>query len=144
VKGDAMQLKPIHSEADHREALAALERLWGAKPGTVEGDTFEILATLVDAWERQHTPILPPDPIEAIKFRLEQQGHPRKVLEQILGARSRVAEILNGKRKLTLRMIRGLHAHFQIPLEILVAEPGRSAKPRHKGGKRKQSAAVGA
>lgn len=117
-----MDIKPIHTAADHKIALADIERLWGAQPGTPEGDKFDVLATLIDAWERKHTPILPPDPIEAIKFRLEQQGQTRKVLEPIIGTRARVSEILNGHRKLTLPMIRALNRELDIPLEILVAE----------------------
>jgi HTH-type transcriptional regulator/antitoxin HigA len=117
-----MDIKPIHTEADHKAALAEIERLWDAKPGTADGDKFEVLATLVDAYERKHTPILPPDPIEAIKFRLEQQGQTRKALEPILGTRARVSEVLNGQRKLTLPMIRSLNRELHIPLDVLVAE----------------------
>jgi len=123
-----MDIKPIRTEADHKAALAEIERLWDAKPGTPEGDHFEVLATLVDAYERKHTPILPPDPIEAIQFRLEQQGKTRKALEPILGTRARVSEILRGHRNLTLAMIRALHRELRIPLEILVAEPKRTAR----------------
>ena len=117
-----MEIKPIHTEADHKAALAEIERLWDAEPGTPEFERFEVLATLVDAYERAQTPILPPDPIEAIKFRLEQQGQTRKALEPILGTRARVSEVLNGQRKLTLPMIRALHRELRIPLDILVAE----------------------
>ena len=117
-----MDIKPIHTEADHRGALAEIERLWDAAPGTPEFEKFEVLATLVDAYERQHTPILPPDPVEAIKFRLAQQGQTRKALEPIIGTRARVSEVLNGQRKLTLPMIRALHRELHIPLEVLVAE----------------------
>jgi len=117
-----MDIKPIRTEADHDAALAEIERLWDARPETPDGDRFEILATLVDSYERKHTPILPPDPIEAIKFRLEQQGLARAALEPLLGTRARVSEILNGRRKLTLAMIRALHRELAIPLEILVAE----------------------
>jgi HTH-type transcriptional regulator/antitoxin HigA len=130
-----MIIKPIRSADDHQAALAELERLWDAQPGTPEGDTFEVLATLVDAYERAHTPIGPPDPVEAIKFRLEQQGRPRKVLEPLLGTRARVSEVLNGRRKLTLPMIRGLHHELGIPLEALVAEP-RKPRTRKSRGKR--------
>lgn len=92
-----------------------------------------MLATLADAYEREHTPILPPDPIEAIKFRLEQEGKSRKDLEPILGTRGRVSEVLGGRRTLTLAMIRGLHEALQIPLEILVTEGTRPGKPRKVG-----------
>ena len=117
-----MDIKPIHTKADHKAALAEIERLWDAAPGTPEFEKLDVLATLVDAYERAHTPILPPDPIAAIEFRLEQQGQTRKALEPILGTRARVSEILNGQRKLTLAMIRALHRELQIPLDVLVAE----------------------
>ena len=117
-----MDIKPIRTAEDHKAALAEIERLWDAKPGSPEGDKFEVLATLVDEWERKHTPILPPDPVEAIKFRLEQQGQTRKALEPILGTRARVSEVLNGHRKLTLAMIRALSRALNIPLEVLVGE----------------------
>ena len=84
-------LKPIRTERDHDAALAEIDRLWGAKPGTPAGDRLDILATLVDAYENEHYPMDPPDPIEAIKFRMEQQGLTRKDLEGILGTRTRVA-----------------------------------------------------
>src|SRR5579872_7188145 len=100
-----MDIKPILTEADHKVALAEIERLWDAQPGTPEFDKFQVLGTLVDAYEREHFPILPPDPIEAIKFRLEQQGLTRKVLESLIGTRARVSEILNRRRQLTLAMI---------------------------------------
>lgn len=123
-------IKPIHSAADHAAALAKIESLWDAKPGTRDADTLEVLATLVEAYERQHTPILPPDPVEAIKFRLEQQGKSRRDLEPILGTRARVSEILSGKRALSLAMIRGLHRALEIPLEVLVTERARRARTK--------------
>jgi len=89
----AVEVSPIRSEADYEAAVAEIERLWGAKAGTQEGDRLDILATLVDAYESEHHPIDPPDPIEAIKFRMEQQGLTRRDLEPILGTRARVAEI---------------------------------------------------
>jgi HTH-type transcriptional regulator/antitoxin HigA len=131
-------IKPIHSAADHAAALAKIESLWEAKPGTRDGDTLEVLATLVEAYEREHTPILPPDPVEAIKFRLEQQGKSRRDLEPILGTRARVSEILGGKRPLSLAMIRGLHRTLGIPLEVLVAERV-SARGRKVGAGRARS-----
>lgn len=121
-------IKPIHTAADHAAALSKIEGLWNAEPGTRDGDTLDVLATLVDAYERKLTPILPPDPVEAILFRLEQQGKSRKALEPILGTRARVSEILSGRRSLSLAMIRGLHAALSIPLEVLVAE--RAGTPR--------------
>lgn len=88
-------IKPIRREADYNAALAEVERLWGAPLGTPNGDRLDVLATLIDAYESEHHPIDPPDPIEAIKFRMEQQGLTRKDLEGILGSRTRIAEVLN-------------------------------------------------
>jgi len=116
----ATELKPIRSEADYEAALAEIERLWGAKSGTPKGDRLDILATLVDAYEAQHYPMDPPDPIEAIKFRMEQQGLTRKDLEPIFGTRNRTSEVLNGKRNLSIEMIRNLHAQLGISAEVLI------------------------
>ena len=131
-----MDIKPILTEADHKAALAEIERLWDALPGTPEFDKFQVLGTLVDAYEREHFPILPPDPIEAIKFRLEQQGLTRKALESLIGTRARVSEVLNRRRQLTLAMIRALNRELHIPLEVLVAESGprRKKTARHARG----------
>ena len=107
-------LKPIRSEADYDAALAEIERLWGARAGTVEGDRLDILATLVDAYENEHYPMDPPDPIEAIKFRMEQQGLTREDLQRILGSRTRVAEVLDRRRGLSILMIRRLHEKLGI------------------------------
>jgi HTH-type transcriptional regulator/antitoxin HigA len=120
-------LKPIHSEADYTTALGEIERLWGAASGTPEGDRLDILATLIDAYEAEHHPMDPPDPIEAIKFRMEQQGLSRKDLEPLIGTRTRVAEILNGKRGLSISMIRRLHDRFGISAEVLI-RPSRQGK----------------
>ena len=138
-------IKPIRTKSDHAAALETIERLWDAKPGTPNGDTLEVLATLVDSYERAHTPILPADPIEAIKFRMEQEGKTRKDLEPILGTRARVSEVLLGRRPLTLPMIRGLHRELKIPLEVLVADrPGKAPKKSRDaashGSARKKSA----
>jgi HTH-type transcriptional regulator / antitoxin HigA len=132
-----MDIKPIRTEAEHRAALAEIERLWDTARGTPEFDRLDVLGTLVDAYERDITPILPPDPIEAIKFRLEQQGRTRKDLEPLLGTRARVSEILSGQRRLTLAMIRALHRELRIPLEVLVAEAeaGRPALRRKGHGR---------
>jgi HTH-type transcriptional regulator / antitoxin HigA len=136
-----MNIKPLHNEADYREALGAIERLWDARPGTPSGDELEVLATLVDDYERRHHPILPPDPIEAIKFRLDQQGQSRKVLEPLLGSRARVSEVLNRRRALTLAMIRALHAKLDIPLEVLVAEVRTKPAPARRTRRRRVRAA---
>jgi HTH-type transcriptional regulator / antitoxin HigA len=113
-------LKPIRTEADYEAAVAELESLWGARAGTLEGDRLDILATLIDAYENEHYPMDPPDPIEAIKFRMEQQGLTRKDLEGILGSRTRVAEVLNRRRGLSINMIRLLHEKLGISAEVLI------------------------
>jgi len=113
-------LKPIRSERDYDRALAEVEELWGAKAGTPKGDRLDILATLIEAYETEHYPMDPPDPIEAIKFRMEQQGLTRKDLEEILGTRTRVSEVLNRKRGLSINMIRALHDKLGISAEILI------------------------
>src|SRR5271168_1182316 len=121
------ELKPIRTKADYRRALAEVERLWGAKSGTRDGDRLDVLATLIDAYESEHYPMDPPDPIEAIKFRMEQQGLKRKDLEPLIGTRTRVAEILNRKRNLSIGMIRRLHQRLGISAEVLI-RPSRKAK----------------
>jgi len=113
-------LKPIRTEADYEAALIEIERLWGARTGTAEGDRLDILATLVDVYENEHYPMDPPDPIEAIKFRMEQQELTRKDLEGLLGSRSRVAEVLNRRRELSINMIRRLHEKLGISAEVLI------------------------
>src|SRR5882672_4713554 len=121
------ELKPIRSEADYEAALAEVERLWGAKSGTPRGDRLDVLATLIDSYESEHYPIDPPDPIEAIKFRMEQQGLTRKDLEGILGTRTRIAEVLNRRRGLSINMIRRLHDKLGISAEVLI-RPSRSKR----------------
>jgi HTH-type transcriptional regulator/antitoxin HigA len=113
-------LKPIRTEADYQAALAEIERLWGGRLGTPEGDRLDVLATLIDAYEAQHDPIDPPDPIEAIRFRMKQQGLTRRDLERMLGTRTRVSEILNRKRSLSIGMIRRLHAELGISADVLI------------------------
>jgi HTH-type transcriptional regulator / antitoxin HigA len=114
------EVKPIRSEADYEKALADVERLWGARSGTPEGDRLDVLATLIDAYESEHQPIDPPDPIEAIKFRMEQQGLTHKDLEGVLGTRTRVAEVLNRRRGLSINMIRRLYERLRISAEVLI------------------------
>jgi HTH-type transcriptional regulator/antitoxin HigA len=114
------EVRPIRTKRDHEAALKEVERLWGAKTGTREGDRLDVLATLIDAYEAEHYPMDPPDPVEAIKFRMEQQGLTRKDLEQIIGTRTRIAEVLNGKRGLSIAMIRRLHEHLGISAEVLI------------------------
>ena len=120
-------LKPIGTKADYEAALVVIERLWGARAGTPEGDRLDILATLVDAYENEHYPMDPPDAIEAIKFRMEQQGLDRKDLAAILGSRTRVAEVLNRRRGLSINMIRRLHEKLGISVEVLI-RPIRTKK----------------
>jgi HTH-type transcriptional regulator/antitoxin HigA len=120
-------LKPIRSEADHAAALADVGRLWGAKAGTPEGDRLDVLATLIDAYEAEHHPMDPPDPIEAIKFRMEQQGLTRRDLEGIIGSRTRIAEVLGRKRGLSIAMIRRLHERLGISAEVLIRPSRKDA-----------------
>lgn len=120
-------LKPIRTKADYKRALLEVERLWGARSGTPAGDRLDIVATLIDAYESKQFPMDPPDPIEAIKFRMEQQGLTRKDLEPIIGTRTRVAEVLNRRRNLSIGMIRRLHERLGIPADILIRP---SARPR--------------
>ena len=115
-----MKIKPVRTDADHECALREIERLWGASEGTPEGDALDVLVTLVNAFEDRRWPIDPPDPIEAIRFRLEQQGKDPSALIGVIGTRSRVYEVMRGQRPLSLRMIRVLHEKLGIPAEILI------------------------
>src|SRR6266478_6568715 len=116
----AAEVRPIRTKRDYEAALKEVERLWGAKTGTREGDRLDVLATLIDAYEGEHYPMDPPDPIEAIKFRMEQQGLTRCDLEEIIGTRTRIAEVLNRKRGLSITMIRRLHERLGIAAEVLI------------------------
>ncbi|WP_395713671.1 type II toxin-antitoxin system HigA family antitoxin [Reyranella sp.] len=120
----ASELRPIRTKKDYEAALAEVERLWGAKSGTPKGDRLDILATLIESYEAKHYPMDPPDPIEAILFRMEQQGLSRKDLEPMIGARNRVAEVLNRKRGLSIEMIRQLHKRLGISAEVLIRPTG--------------------
>ncbi|AQS85509.1 MAG: helix-turn-helix domain-containing protein [Acetobacter aceti] len=120
-------LKPIRNEADYDAALEEVGRLWGEKSGTPDGDKLDVLATLIDAYEAKHHPIDPPDPVEAIRFRMEQQGLTRKDLEPMIGPRNRVADVLNRKRGLSIDMIRQLHDGLGISAEVLI-RPSRMDK----------------
>ena len=117
-----MDIQPIKNEEDYDKALSAIEMLWGAKEGTEEGNKLDILLVLVEDYENKHHQISPPDPIEAIKFRMEQMNLTRKDLEPYIGSRGRVSEIMNYRRGLSLNMIRGLHTKLSIPLESLINE----------------------
>jgi HTH-type transcriptional regulator / antitoxin HigA len=118
-----MDVKPIRTEEDYEAALKEIERLWGSAPGTPDGDRFEVLFTLVEAYEEQQYPILPPDPIEAIKYYMDSRGLDRRDLERYIGSSGRVSEVLNRKRPLTLNMIRKLNAGLGIPAEVLIQSP---------------------
>ena len=123
----ATELRPIRSEADYKTALDEVERLWGAKSDTPEGDRLDVLATLIEVYEAKHYPMDPPDPVEAIRFRMEQQGLTRKDLEPMIGPRNRVADVLNRKRGLSIDMIRQLHEQLGISAEVLI-RPSRFDK----------------
>lgn len=124
-----MHLKPIKTDADHEAALKEIESLWDAKEGTAARDRLEILSTLVEAYEEAHFPMDMPDPIEAIKFRLEQQGADKKALIGIIGNRTRVYEVLRRDRALSLSMIRQLNQTLKIPAEVLI-RPVRMRKKK--------------
>jgi HTH-type transcriptional regulator/antitoxin HigA len=125
-----MQLKPIRTDADHEAALREIERLWGAEEGSADGDLLDILTTLVEAYEESRFPMDLPNPIEAIKFRLEQQGADKKVLIGILGNRTRVYEVLRGDRALSLAMIQKLNEQLKIPAEVLIRPVGTKKRKR--------------
>ncbi len=117
-----MNWKVIKSEKDYQIALKRLEEIFDSKKGSKNGDELELLSLLIDSYENEKFPIDLPDPIAAIKFRMEQLGYNQKDLSQVIGLKSRVSEILNKKRKLTLDMIRKLHEALGIPTEVLVKE----------------------
>ncbi len=117
-----MNIKLIKTEEDYQTALARLEKIFDAKLNTKEGDELEVLSLLIEKYENEMYPIAAPDPIEAIKFRMEQLGYKQKDLENIIGYKGRVSEILNKKRKLTLEMIRKLHNSLHIPSDVLLQE----------------------
>nr|VFJ89236.1 MAG: HTH-type transcriptional regulator / antitoxin HigA [Candidatus Kentron sp. H]VFJ91085.1 MAG: HTH-type transcriptional regulator / antitoxin HigA [Candidatus Kentron sp. H]VFJ97392.1 MAG: HTH-type transcriptional regulator / antitoxin HigA [Candidatus Kentron sp. H] len=115
-----MDISPIKTESDYEKALRNIEDLWGAEEGTEQGDRLDILLVLADDYESKHYPISPPDPVEAIKFSMEQMGLSRKDLAPYLGGIDRVTEILDRHRTLSLEMIKSLHKNLQIPLESLI------------------------
>ena len=120
LKFEAMKIKPIKTKKDYEQALERLELIFDAKRGTEEGDELEILGILIDQYENERFPIDLPDPIEAIKFRMEQMGYTQTDLANAIGLKSRASEILNKKRKLSLEMIRQLHDKFNIPTDVLI------------------------
>jgi len=115
-----MDIKPIRNGRDYEQALRRVEALWDSPDGSPESDELAVLATLIEAYERERFPMDLPDPIEAIKFRLEQQGADTRALIGVIGQRTRVYEVLRGKRPLSLNMIRNLHEKFGIPAKVLI------------------------
>ncbi len=116
-----MEIKPIKTEKDYYTSLKRIEELWGAKRDTQDGDEFDLLCTLVESYEMKHYPIAPPDPIDAIIFRMEQMGMTKMDMVEYLGSQSRVSEVLNSKRKLSLKMVKSLNKGLKIPAEVLLA-----------------------
>lgn len=129
-----MDINPIRTEADYEAAVRTIEELWSAAPGSPDADKLDVLATLVQVYEDKHHPIAPPDPVSAILFRMDQMDLTRKDLEQYIGSRSRVTEILNHTRSLSLSMIRNLHQGLGIPIEVLIQKQSRpvTRKPKTK------------
>ncbi len=125
-----MEIRPVKSQADYLATLKEIESLMSAEADTAEGDRLDVLVTLVEAYERDHYPIDFPDPVEAIKFRMEQQGLTVDDLVPVIGRKNRVYEILARKRPLTLRMIEGLHDTFSIPAESLLKHASHGSERR--------------
>jgi HTH-type transcriptional regulator / antitoxin HigA len=119
-----MTIKPIRNNEELKATFERLEAIFQADDGTPEADEMEVLVTLIEAYENKHYPITPPDPIEAIKFRMEQQNLSARDLEVYIGSSGRVSEVLNRKRPLSLRMIKRLHDGLRIPYESLLADVG--------------------
>lgn len=127
-----MVIKPIRTETDYEAAVRAIDELWSAPLGSPDADVLDVLVTLVTAYEENRHPIALPDPISAILFRMEQLDLSRKDLEQYLGSRSRVSEILNRTRCLSISMIRNLHQGLKIPIEVLIQEQQLPKKPNRR------------
>ncbi|HVZ32880.1 MAG TPA: helix-turn-helix domain-containing protein [Polyangiaceae bacterium] len=134
-------IHPIADEASHRKALRRAEQLWNAEPGSAGERELDALATLIDVYEQRTFPIEALGPLDAIKTRCEYLGWSRRDLEQVIGSRARVSEVLSGKRPLTLAMIRRLHEALDIPADILIAEvsPSVSKRPLARARKRAPS-----
>ena len=122
-----MRIRPIRTTADHEQALREVERLWSAPTGSPAAERLEVLATLIAAYEASSVPISPPDPVEALHFRMDQMGLTRQDLEPYIGSRSRVSEVLSRRRPLTLAMIRRLHEGLGLSAEILIQPTLRAA-----------------
>jgi len=134
-------VRPIRGERDYEAALAEVEGLMDAAPGSRDGARLDVLVTLIEAYEARHWAIDPPDPIEAIELRMEQKELARRDLEPMIGSRARVSEILGRKRALTLPMIRRLSSGLGLPADVLIQEPARSARPRRAGPRSKKTGA---
>jgi HTH-type transcriptional regulator/antitoxin HigA len=124
-----MEINPVRTESDYTAAMRRIEALWGAPLGTRKGDALEVLVTLAESYERHHYPIDLPDPVEAIKFRLEQEGKDYRALIGVIGQRTRVYEVMRRARPLSLNMIRKLHSQLEIPAEVLI-QPARKPTRR--------------
>jgi HTH-type transcriptional regulator/antitoxin HigA len=116
-----MEIRPIKTEEDYNKAIQRIDTLWGAKKNSPDGDELDILFTIVESYEIRHYPILPPDPVDAIIFRMEQMNMTKSDLAKYIGSQSRVSEILSRKRQLTLKMVKSLYKGLKIPAEILLA-----------------------
>src|SRR5258706_9323593 len=123
-----MEIRPIKTKSDYEAAMHRIEAVWGATAGTSESDELDVLVTLAEAYEREHYPIDLPDPVEAIKFRLEQEGKDYRALIGVIGQRTRVYEVMRRARPLSLNMIRKLHDRLEIPAEILIQPAGKPAR----------------
>ena len=121
-----MEIKPIKTETDYDNSIKRIEELWGAIKDSIEGDELDVLCTLVESYEMRHYPIAPPDPIEAIKFRMEQMGLNKSDMAKYLGAQSRVSEVLSGKRQLTLKMVKSIYKGLKIPADILLGDDNKT------------------
>lgn len=126
-----MKIKPIRSDNDYKQALQRVEALWGSALGSQLGDELEVLVTLIEAYERERYPIDRPNPLEAIKFRLEQSDKNLRSLIGIIGQRTRVYEVMRGDRPLSLKMIRNLHRELGIPAEVLIQPSRKPRRARH-------------
>ncbi len=116
------RVRAIHNEEDHRLALSRIDELWASPDGSPEADELEVLSILVDDFENKHHEIAPPEPVEAIKFRIEQMQMSPAEAARMFGARSRMSEVFNGRRGLSIQMIRAIHAKLKIPAEILIQQ----------------------
>jgi len=122
-----MDIRPIHTDSDHKEALREIERLWGAEPGTAAGDKLDVLATLVEAYENNRWPSEGVTPLEILWSAIKDDGRTQAELAEVLGARSRASEILNGKRAISLEAARKISAAWKIPIQLLVARSNVTA-----------------